>query len=80
MSNNYLLKIQSILFENLGINADTVTVEKTFTELGMDSLDAMELINQLEIAYDINIPNEEVIKIHSVAQAVAALEAAIAKT
>ena len=80
MSNNYLLKIQSILFENLGINADTVTAEKTFTELGMDSLDAMELINQLEIAYDINIPNEEVIKIHSVAQAVAALEAAIAKT
>lgn len=77
MSNNYLLKIQSLLAESLGINAEAVTAETTFTELGMDSLDALALINELEIAYDIKIPNDEVLKIRSVAHAVAALEANI---
>lgn len=80
MSNNYLLKIQNILAESLGIEADSVTAETTFTELGMDSLDALSLINELEIAYDIKIPNEEVLKIRSVAHAVAALEATIITT
>ena len=80
MSNNYLLKIQNILADSLGIDADTVTAETTFTDLGMDSLDALALINELEIAYDIKIPNDEVLKIRSVAHAVAALEAHIVTT
>jgi acyl carrier protein len=74
MSETYLLKIQTILADSLGLSADKVLPETTFNDLGMDSLDAMALLNELEIAYDIKIPNDEILKIRSVAHAIRALE------
>ena len=53
-------KVKSIIAEQLGVEAASVTPGASFTEdLGADSLDAVELIMAIEEAFDIEIPDEE---------------------
>ncbi len=40
--------IKDILHENLDIDAESVTPEASFDDLGIDSLDMVELISELE--------------------------------
>jgi acyl carrier protein len=40
------------------IPADTVHVESTFEELGLDSLDSFEVLYALEQEFDVMIPDE----------------------
>lgn len=52
-------KIQTIISEQLGVEASLVTEKAAFTEdLGADSLDTVELVMALEEAFDIEIPDE----------------------
>lgn len=74
MAENILQQIKSILTNSLGIDVEKVNMETTFNDLGMDSLDAMALLNELEMAYDIRLPNEEILKIRTIGQAVKAME------
>ena len=53
-------KVKDIFSEQLGVDAEKVTPDASFTEdLGADSLDAVELIMAIEEAFDIEIPDEE---------------------
>ena len=36
-----------------------ITAESTFVELGVDSLDAIEILFELEEQYDINVPTDQ---------------------
>ena len=45
---------------------DKVTVDKTFQELGIDSMDGVSLLFALENEFDINIPDEAAKSIRSV--------------
>ena len=55
-----LEKIQALLAEELGVNADEITAETSFKEdLGADSLDLFELVTNLEEEYNIEIPAEQ---------------------
>ena len=36
-----------------------ITAESTFVELGVDSLDAIEILFELEEQYDINVPTDK---------------------
>jgi len=61
-------KIQTIISEQLGVEASLVTPKAAFTEdLGADSLDTVELVMALEEEFEIEIPDE-------VAQAVKTVE------
>jgi acyl carrier protein len=51
--------LQSILKENLDIDPQTVTAESTFESLGIDSLDLLELITELEERLDIDFGEPE---------------------
>jgi acyl carrier protein len=55
------------------IPLEKITSESLFGDLGMDSLDAMALISDLELEYNIKIPNQELLKIRTVGQAVESL-------
>ena len=71
-------KLQSIIAEVLNIDADEVTMDKTFVDdLGADSLDVFQIIMGIEEEFDIEIPNEEAEKIVSVGDAVEAIKNAI---
>lgn len=46
--------IKEILDENLGIDPEEVTEDSTFDDLGIDSLDIVELISELEERLEID--------------------------
>lgn len=46
---------------------ETVTPDKTFEELGIDSMDGVNILFALESEFDISIPDEEARHIQSVA-------------
>ncbi|MEZ5332410.1 MAG: acyl carrier protein [Thermoanaerobaculia bacterium] len=64
-------KVKSIIVDQLGVEADEVTPEASFTDdLGADSLDIVELVMAFEEEFDIEIPDEEAEKIGTVQEAV----------
>ena len=63
-------KVKSIIVEQLGVEADEVTPEASFTEdLGADSLDIVELVMALEEEFGLDIPDEEADKLKTVGDA-----------
>jgi acyl carrier protein len=68
-------KVKSIIVEQLGVEADEVTAEASFTEdLGADSLDIVELVMAFEEEFGIEIPDEDAEKIGRVQEAVSYIE------
>ena len=66
-----LEKVQAIVVEHLGVDADKVTASASFIEdLGADSLDTVELVMALEEEFDTEIPDEEAEKITTVQEAI----------
>lgn len=51
--------IKEILNENLDIAPETVTAESTFESLGIDSLDMVELVCEIENRFDIEFGEPE---------------------
>ena len=64
--------ITNILQENLDIDPSTVTAESTFDSLGIDSLDMVELICDLEEKCDVEFGEPE--GIETVGQLVAHID------
>lgn len=62
------------IVSNTNIPKEEINIHSSFEDLGMDSLDSMSVINNLENIYDVTLPNEEVLKIRTVSSAVEALE------
>lgn len=52
-------KVQEIIVEELGKDAEEVTLTTTFDELDADSLDVFQVISEIEDAFDIQIESEE---------------------
>lgn len=64
-------KIRDIVVEQLGVEADAVTMESSFIDdLGADSLDIVELIMALEEEFNMEIPDEEAEKINTIGDVV----------
>ena len=71
-------KLQSIIAEVLNIDADEVTMDKTFVDdLGADSLDVFQIIMGIEEEFDIEIPNDAAENISTVADAVEQIKNAV---
>ncbi len=60
---NRIIKI----LKNFGVDESAITNEAHFTkDLGFDSLDKVDLMMQLEMEFDITIPDDDYIKISTV--------------
>ena len=70
-----LKKVQDIIVDKLGLAAEQVTPEASFTaDLGADSLDTVELIMEFEKEFDIEIPDEDAQSIKTVGDAINYIE------
>ena len=69
-------RVKKIVCEQLGVKEEEVTTESSFVnDLGVDSLDTVELVMALEEEFETEIPDEEAEKITTVQQAIAYIEA-----
>ncbi|MGB4588791.1 MAG: acyl carrier protein [Clostridiaceae bacterium] len=57
-----LERVQAVLAKELSLNAGDILLESNFEDLGIDSLDLVELIMQLEDEFDIAIDEAEKLK------------------
>ena len=55
-------KVAAIIAENKGMDAGDIKMESTFEELGLDSLDTVELLMAFEDEFGITIEVEEGMK------------------
>lgn len=71
MSDSIEQKIIKIVAENLRIDENTISLESKFVDdLAADSLDLVELMMAIEIAFGCDIPDDQASKIVTVADAV----------
>ena len=64
-------RVKDIIVEQLGIDADKVTADSTLVDdLGVDSLDVVELIMAFSDEFGIDIPDDAADKISTVADVV----------
>jgi len=64
-------RVKKVVAEQLDRDPGEVTPEASFIEdLGADSLDVVELVMRLEEEFDIEIPDDDAEKIHTVQDAV----------
>ena len=62
-----------------GVEAEKVNIDSSFEELGMDSLDAVELVADMEEIFNVNIPNTDLQNFKTIRQAVEGLQRAISQ-
>ena len=72
-----LEKVQALVVEQLGVEADKVTASASFIEdLGADSLDTVELVMAFEEEFGIEIPDDAAETILSVGDAISFIDSA----
>ena len=77
MEERVFQKVRDILSEKKGVSADTISMESSFEELELDSLDAVELIADLEEAFGVNVPNTDLQQVRTIRDAVEGLSRAM---
>jgi len=74
MSDELIERVSKVIATSKRIPAERVTIDSAFEELGIDSMDAVEILFALENEFDINIPDEEVKNVRNVRQMVEGVE------
>ena len=60
MSDDLIQPVLKLIATSKRIPLETVTIDSTFEQLNIDSMDAVEILFAIENEFDINIPDEEV--------------------
>ena len=68
MSDELIARTLDVIAKAQHIPREDVTLDKTFKDLKIDSLDGMNLVFAVESEFDISIPDDDVGSIHSVRQ------------
>jgi len=68
MSDDLIQRVLKIIATSKRLPPETVTVDSQFLDLGIDSMDAVEILFALENEFDINIPDNDVREVRSVRQ------------
>ena len=76
---NTLDRVKKVVVDQLSVEDSQVVETASFTDLGADSLDTVELVMAFEEEFGIEIPDEEAEKIQSVGQAIEYITAHQAK-
>lgn len=78
MSNELTQKVISVIAATQRIPAEKISPESSFEELGIDSLDGVNILFALEEEFNINIPDEAAREIRGVREMVEGIERLLA--
>ncbi len=78
MSDELIERVRKVIATSKRIPEERVTLNSAFEELGIDSMDAVEILFALENEFDISIPDEEVKTVRNVRQMVEGVDKLLA--
>jgi acyl carrier protein len=78
MSDDLVQRVLKVIAASKRIPLETVTIDSEFLQLGIDSMDAVEILFALENEFDITIPDEEVRSVRNVRQMCEGVEKLVA--
>ena len=78
MSDELIQRVLKVIATSKRIPLETVTIDSEFQHLGIDSMDAVEILFALENEFDITIPDDEVRSVRNVRQMCEGVEKLIA--
>src|SRR5215469_15321531 len=68
MSDDLTQRVLKVIATSKRIPLETVTIDSEFQQLGIDSMDAVEILFALENEFEISIPDDEVRNVRNVRQ------------
>jgi len=68
MSDELIQRVLKVIAASKRIPLQTVTIESDFQQLGIDSMDAVEILFALENEFVITIPDDDVRNVRSIRQ------------
>jgi acyl carrier protein len=71
-------RVLNVIATSKRIPLEQVTIDSEFQQLGIDSMDAVEILFALENEFDISIPDDEVRHVRNVRQMVEGVEKLVA--
>ncbi len=78
MSPQVIERVALVIANTQHIPSESVTIDKTFEELKIDSLDGMNILFAIESEFDVSIPDDRAPAIRSVREMVEGIETLLA--
>ena len=66
MSEEFIARVTGVIAQTQHLPPETVTIDSTFEELKIDSLDGINLLFALENEFDVDIPDDAARQIKSI--------------
>lgn len=67
-------RVRRLVAENQQIAAETITIDSTFEDLGIDSFDGVNLLFAIENEFDIQVSDEDAKKLRGIRDVVEGVE------
>lgn len=77
--NDVTQRVLKIIADNQKKDLSLVTIESSFEDLGIDSMDAVNIVFALENEFNVNVPDEEMKNIRSVRDIVEGMHKLVAE-
>jgi acyl carrier protein len=78
MSDELIQRVLKVIATTKRIPLETVTIDSEFQQIGIDSMDAVEILFALENEFDIGIPDDDVRSVRNVRQMCQGVEKLVA--
>jgi acyl carrier protein len=78
MSDELIQRVRTVIAVTQRIPVEKITIDSSFEELGIDSMDGVNILFALENEFNITIPDEEAKGIRNVRQMIEGVEKLIA--
>jgi acyl carrier protein len=78
MSDQLTASVLEVIAKTQHLPLESITIDKTFAELKIDSLDGMNILFAVESEFDISIPDDQAAAIKSVREMVEGIQKLVA--
>lgn len=78
MSDELIQRVIKVIATTKRIPVESVSIDSDFAQLGIDSMDAVEILFALENEFDISIPDDEVRSVRGIRQMCEGVEKLVA--